>query len=219
MAESTDELRAQLDRQRESIGQTVGQIENRVRPDRILARRRDRARQRVTNLKDRVMGNDEPDYRMGASWMQTGAYARQGGGYEYDDSSGGMRDQLGGAADSARDRASQVGDAVSDAPTMMRRQTRGNPAAAGLMAFGAGMLVATLLPESRREQEAARRIQPQLESAASGVVEKGQEVAEDMKEPAQQAAQDVKDSATRKGQELKGEASQAAQRTKDDATS
>ena len=183
MAESTDELRNQLDRQRDSIGDTVGQIENRVRPDRILARRRDRARRRFVDLKDRVMGNDEPDYRMGGSWMAADVDRQRHYG-DADDSSGGVRDQLSGAAGSARDRASQVGDTVGEAPTMMRRQTRGNPAAAGLIAFGTGMLAAALLPESRREQEAARRIQPQLESAAAEAGQRGQAVADDMREPA-----------------------------------
>ena len=61
MAQEPDQLRNQLDRQRAEIAGTVDQIENRVNPSHVLARRSDRIKRRVTDWKDAVFGNDEPD--------------------------------------------------------------------------------------------------------------------------------------------------------------
>ena len=65
--------------------------------------------------------------------------------------------------------------------------------AAGLIAFGAGWLVSSLLPASRREQElgdqakqvAQEKVQPVLQQVAG-------EVGDNLREPAQQAAESVK---------------------------
>src|SRR6478672_6845582 len=51
--------------------------------------------------------------------------------------------------------AGTVGDVVSNAPTAVARKAQGSPIAAGLIAFGAGLLVSSLLPASRVEQQAA----------------------------------------------------------------
>src|SRR4051794_757633 len=59
-----------------------------------------------------------------------------------------VTDNAGSATETAK-------DAVTGAPTMVRERTEGNPFAAGLIAFGAGLLVAALLPASEREREAA----------------------------------------------------------------
>src|SRR6478609_6861368 len=55
------------------------------------------------------------------------------------------------AADSAGSAAGTVGDAVADAPGAVARRAQGSPIAAGLIAFGAGLLVSSLLPASRVE--------------------------------------------------------------------
>ena len=70
----------------------------------------------------------------------------------------GVKDRVMGsaddAADTARDKASVVGDAVSGAPAAAKQKTRGNPLAAGLIAFGAGLLVSSMFPSSQKEQHA-----------------------------------------------------------------
>ncbi len=66
-----------------------------------------------------------------------------------------VQDAASSAAGTVQDAASTAADAVQQAPQAIRRQTRGNPLAAGLIAFGAGWLVSSLLPASRREQELA----------------------------------------------------------------
>ncbi len=55
-----------------------------------------------------------------------------------------LLDRVLGSAEEARDSASNkleaVGDAVSDVPDSARRRTQGDPIAAGLVAFGVGLL-------------------------------------------------------------------------------
>jgi hypothetical protein len=58
-----------------------------------------------------------------------------------DDSTSSVSDAAGGAVSSIR-------DAAGAAPAAMQRRTRGNPLAAGLVAFGAGWLMASLIPAS-----------------------------------------------------------------------
>ena len=50
-----------------------------------------------------------------------------------------------------------AGAAIGDAPAQVKTKTQGNPLAAGLIAFGAGLLVSSLIPASRRN---ARRRMP-----------------------------------------------------------
>jgi hypothetical protein len=86
------------------------------------------------------------------------------------------------AATSARDRIEHVPDAA-------RRQTKGNPLAVGLVAFGGGLLLASIMKPTSREQQLASNVQPELERAASHLRETGQELAAELAEPARDAAE------------------------------
>lgn len=111
---------------------------------------------------------------------------------------------------SASETSRQAGEALQDAPDKMAQKTKGNPLAAGLIAFGAGLLVSSLIPpsqvESRLADEIKEKAQPLVEEAKDGA----KQVAEDMKEPAQDAAQDVKDSAQQGAENVKSEGKGAA---------
>jgi len=50
---------------------------------------------------------------------------------------------------------SSVSDTAQSAPAAVRKQAPGNPLAAGLVAFGAGLVGAALIPASEKEQQAA----------------------------------------------------------------
>jgi len=54
--------------------------------------------------------------------------------------------------------ASDLGDKLSGAPDQARARTEGNPLAAGLIAFGAGWLVSSLLPATEKEKQAATSV-------------------------------------------------------------
>lgn len=214
MAQDTDQLRARLDAQRAEISGTVEQIENRIVPGRIVARRRDRMRRTLTDWKDTIFGNDDPNY----AWDTFGSssYAPSGYGSEYGSPSGGegLVQRAGGAASAAIDSAR---DGIHDAPETVRRQARGNPMAAGAIALGAGWLIGSLLPKTEQEQIVARRLEPALADAASMVKSEGQALADELQEPARDALDQVKQTGQDAAADVTDEARDAASTVRENA--
>jgi FtsZ-binding cell division protein ZapB len=103
---------------------------------------------------------------------------------------------------------------VADSPNTIAAHTAGNPLAAGLIAFGIGWLIGSLLPVSEQEQQAAVKVK---EAALPVVSDAAKEVADNLKEPAQQAVDTVKESATVAVETVKDESSSAAQDVKEQA--
>lgn len=134
----------------------------------------------------------------------------------------GARDDMEQSARTAAHRAqsavSDVGEAVSDAPQTVVRKTQGNPLAAGLIAFGAGLLVSALIPPSEKERQAAEAVKEKAEPLTTKVQEAAQEVAEHLKEPAQEAMQNVRETATEAAQHVKSEGETAAADVQERAT-
>jgi hypothetical protein len=188
MGTTAEELRRQLAEERAGISRDLEAIGDRVSPGRMMQRRRIAMRQRVTGIKDRVMGAAEGPQKVGSS-----------------------------AASAASTAASTAADTIRETPDMARRATEGNPLAAGLVAFGTGLVIATLLPETRAERTLTESVQPQLEQLASSAGQAAQEAAEAVKPVAQQAAQELKSSVQDSVATVKDQASQAASETKDHA--
>ena len=127
---------------------------------------------------------------------------------------GSLRDRVMGAADDAGSSVQGAGSSamssVSDAGQTVVSKAQGNPLAVGLIAFGVGLVAASLIPASQREKDAAGTIKEQaqpLVDQASGAVK---EMGEHLKEPAQEAAAAVKDSATSAASTVKEEATSSA---------
>ena len=117
------------------------------------------------------------------------------------------------------DAMSSASDTVQQAPQAVRRQARGNPMAAGAIALGAGWLIGSLLPESRTEQRAVRKVEPQLSDAADTIKQEGQALAEDLKAPAQDAAEQVKQTGKDAAERVKDHGASAARDVKNEAGS
>jgi gas vesicle protein len=120
-------------------------------------------------------------------------------------------------ADSAGSVAGTVSDAVSDAPSAVARKAQGSPIAAGLIAFGAGLLVSSLLPASRVEQQAAENIKDTAQPMVDDLTDTAKEIAGNLKEPAQQAVEEVKSTATDAAATVKDDATSAADDVKTQA--
>jgi ElaB/YqjD/DUF883 family membrane-anchored ribosome-binding protein len=88
-----------------------------------------------------------------------------------------------------------AGEAISDAPHQLAVKAQGNPLAAGLIAFGAGLLVGSLFPASQKEREAAEAVKSAAEPMTSQLTEAAKDVAQGLREPAQEAMENVKESA------------------------
>jgi len=88
-------------------------------------------------------------------------YVREGVTRVKDRVMGGISDGTDAVGSSVGSAAGSIGDAASNLPQATRSSARGNPLAAGLVAFGLGWLVASLLPSTRQEQQVARSAQDQ----------------------------------------------------------
>jgi hypothetical protein len=170
-----DRIRRDIEGTQRDLSANVDALADKVNPSRIVERRVGRIRTVAASAKDKVMG--------------TAANATSTVG-----------DKVGSTASAtagqARSAASTADDAVTNAPDALRRGTQGNPIAAGLIAFGAGWLVSSLLPPSKAEQDAAgRAVEFAREHAEPVARQVTQEFTENMREPAQEAAESVRSAA------------------------
>ena len=114
------------------------------------------------------------------------------------------------AADTGQRVAGSIGDTVTDAPTAVARKAQGSPIAAGLIAFGAGLLVSSMLPASRAEQQAAQAVKDTAQPLVDDLTDTAKEIAGNLQEPAQQALEEVKATATDSTATVRDEAASAA---------
>jgi gas vesicle protein len=132
-----------------------------------------------------------------------------------------VKDRILGSADSATsatgEAMSAMGGAVADAPGKVARQTQGSPVAAGLIAFGAGMLLASLFPASPAEAQAAAVVKEQAQPLVDRAASAAKEVAGNLQEPAQHALESVKSTAADAVDTVKAEATASAEDVKNQA--
>ncbi|MDQ2743035.1 MAG: DUF3618 domain-containing protein [Chloroflexota bacterium] len=131
------------------------------------------------------------------------------------------KDRIMGSTDDASDSAKQTmqdaGDTIRTVPGQISTQTRGNPLAAGLIAFGAGWLLSSLIPASDTEKQLASTVKDKAQPLIDEVGQAAKQVADHMQEPARNAVNEVKDSAAESAQSMKSEATSAASEVGDRA--
>ncbi|AXO36179.1 DUF3618 domain-containing protein [Micromonospora sp. B006] len=201
MSTDPEQIRREIEATRNNLSSDVDALAYKVSPSRIVDDRKQRVRSALTNVKDKVMGTASD---LGHS---TGHAAHSVG-----DHASSMASTVGDKAHSA---ASTVGDAAQRAPQVLRRKSEGNPIAAGVIAFGVGMLVSSLIPATRREQQVAAQVKAKAAEHGGVVKEKLGEVAgelkEELREPAQHAAESVKATAQDAAHAVKDDGRAAAQ--------
>ncbi|HEX5856881.1 MAG TPA: DUF3618 domain-containing protein [Microbacterium sp.] len=137
------------------------------------------------------------------------------------DAIGSVRTRIMGAADDATSSAGSAlhdtGSNIADAKDRVVAKAEGNPLAVGLIAFGVGLVVASLIPASEKEKDVAGNVQDSAQPLVEKAKDAAKEVGENLKEPAQQAAAAVKDTATDAAQNVKAETQGAAQEVKGQA--
>jgi gas vesicle protein len=133
----------------------------------------------------------------------------------------GVKDRIMGTAedtaDSARGALSDAGDAVGHAQQRVAQKAKGNPLAAGLIAFGAGLLVSSLIPPSEKEQDLAQTLKEKAEPMTQQLSSAASEAASHLKQPAQEALQSVKETATEATENVKQEAQDQSANVQDRA--
>jgi ElaB/YqjD/DUF883 family membrane-anchored ribosome-binding protein len=200
-----DEIRADIERTRATLSNDVDDLAESVKPKSVAQRQVDKVKDAAGSLKDRVMGSDDDDYS--SSTVGDKASAAKDA----------VADRAYAARDTVSEKASDAADAVREAPTTLKRKTQGNPLAAGVIAFGLGMLVSSLIPSSEKERQAVSQLQDNLEPVKQKATEVAQDVGENLRPAAQEAAQSVKSTAQEGVENVKQEGQSAAQDVKGQA--
>jgi hypothetical protein len=200
-----DEIRADIERTRATLSDDVDDLAESVKPKSVAQRQVDKVKDAAGSLKDRVMGSDEDDYS--GSTVGDKAHAAKDA----------VADKAYAARDTMSEKASDAADAVRGAPTTLKRKAQGNPLAAGVIAFGLGMLVSSLIPSSERERQAVSQLQENLEPVKEKATEVARDMGEGLKPAAQEAAESVKTTAQEGVESVKQEGQSAAQDVKGQA--
>lgn len=133
-----------------------------------------------------------------------------------------VRDRVMGTADDARSTvsaaASDVATTASDVAHTSKAKAEGSPLAVGLIAFGAGLLVAALIPASGREQGLAAAVKDKAQPVVDEVVDAVKHTASELQQPAQDAVAAVGDRAREASETIKTEAADAASSVQDRAS-
>lgn len=130
---------------------------------------------------------------------------------------GSMRDKVMGAADDAGSSLSDAGSHAVDVKDRVVAKAEGNPIAVGLIALGAGLLVASLIPASAKEKRIAADVKDQAQPLVDEVADVAKQIGTNLKEPAQDAVTAVKVAATDSVETVKDEAKSATAEVKDRA--
>jgi gas vesicle protein len=135
-----------------------------------------------------------------------------------------VRESVMGSAQDTRyaasDRAGDAADTLRGAPDQALQRARGNPLAAGLIAFGGGMLLASLLPSSDREQDVVQTLRDRYEEPVKSELQSvGKEAAGRLQGTAQEAVEEVKSTAQEAAQQTRSDAQQSAQNVREQTTS
>ena len=192
MSNNPDEIRADIEATRRELGQDVDALADKVTPTKIMDRQVGKVKSAVGSVKDRVMG------------ATTGAKERVMG------VTSDTKDRVKGATTDAR-------EGLAEAPHLAADKARGNPLAAGLIAFGVGMLAASLVPASKKEKELANSIKDAAQPLVGEVTDAAKQMGENLRQPAQEAAASLKDTATEAVGNVKSQASSSASDVTNDA--
>jgi hypothetical protein len=202
-----DVIRRQIEDTRRELSYDVDALNEKVNPTRVMDRRVSAAKGRMGRMKEKVMGSAQ-DTRSSAQGMASSTQDR-------------ASDMASSAAGSVQDAASSAASAVQQAPDTVIRQAQGNPLAAGLIAFGVGWLVSSLLPVSEKERQLAQQAESAVREHKDTLLEPAkqaaQEMGEQLKPAAQQAVEEVKSTAQDAAATVKDEGQSAAEDVKGQA--
>ncbi|SCE95995.1 DUF3618 domain-containing protein [Micromonospora chokoriensis] len=207
MSTDPDQIRREIEATRNSLSSDVDALAYKVSPSRIVDDRKQRARSALQNVRDKVMG--------------TASDLGHGTGHAAHSVGDRASSAASSVSDAAQSAAATVSDAAHSAPRVIRQKSQGNPLAAGLIAFGVGWLASSLIPASRREQQAATQLKERVSEHSGAVTEKlgavANELKDELREPAQQAAESVKSTAQDAVHAVKDDTKSAAHDVKDQA--
>ncbi|MEU4381225.1 DUF3618 domain-containing protein [Micromonospora echinofusca] len=199
MSNDPDRIRWEIENTRNELSSDVDALADKVNPRRIAGERVGQARGALTRAREKVMGVQSDGH--GAAQRVSHATGQR---------MSHAADSARGLGEQSRERMSHVAGSVREEARSLgqqsRQQAQGNPLAAGLIAFGAGLLVSSLIPASRPERQWAGQAKEMVsehsdqlraqaghlrEQASEVGREVGHEMRHNLREPAQEAARAV----------------------------
>src|SRR3712207_1741630 len=211
-------IRRQIEDTRRELSYDVDALNEKVNPARVVDRRMTAAKGRVARVKEKVMGSAHDTTSRTQGLASNAAGSVQGAA---SNAAGSVQDAASSAADTVQNAASTAVDTVQQTPDMIVRQTQGNPLAAGLIAFGVGWLVSSLLPATEKERQLAQQAETAVRENKDALLapakQAAQEIGEELRPAAQEAVQEVKSTAQDAAQTVKDEGQSAAQDVKGQA--
>ncbi|MFC3503097.1 DUF3618 domain-containing protein [Micromonospora krabiensis] len=219
MSSDPEQIRQEIERTRRDLSDNVDALADKVNPRRIAGDRVDQARGAFSRAKEKVMGSQMDGHGARQKMSQASDQVQHMGnqaGQRMSDMGHQAGQRMSQASDQVQHMGNQAGQRMSHAAHSVRdearslgyqsrEQTQGNPLAAGMIAFGAGLLASALIPASRHERQWAgqakgmvgdqfRQHSDELRQQAGQF---GHEMTGRMQGPAQQAARSVGSTAIR----------------------
>lgn len=191
-----DQIRANIERTRSNLSEDVNTLAEQIRPANVARRQAGKVGGSIVNLKGKVMGSAPEANHSAGSSMSSTAHS--------------VTDSMGSAT-------STVKGAAAQAPHQAVSKTQGNPLAAGIVAFGVGMLVSSLLPATEKERQAAVALKDKATPLTDEVTAIAKKTGEHLKAPSQEAAHAVRSAATDAVSTVKDEGTAAAHGVRDTA--
>jgi hypothetical protein len=218
MTENPDQIRQDIERTRGELSTDVDALAGKVSPHRIASNQVNRAQSALGRFKDKVMGTATQAGHTTAAAAHTAVDdVKQGASWTADE----VKQGASTAGHKMSEAASSVGDGAEAGVARSREQTQGNPLAAGVIAFGVGALLSSLLPASQTERHMAGRAKGaatkhsgQIKQQTTDAVHQTQD---NLRQPAQQAAQAVKSTAAQGASTVKDQGRSAAKDTQQQA--
>ncbi|WP_432504111.1 DUF3618 domain-containing protein [Kineococcus arenarius] len=213
---SPEQIETEIAGTRSALSADLDELTDRLSPSNVAQRQADKVKDKATGFKDRVMGSahDAADSVMGSAHDAADSVRGKAGDVRHraGDTGGGVRERAGSVREGAAGSAGDAKGAVTS-------KTRGNPLAAGVIAFGAGWLLSSLLPASEKEAQATSKAVDAAKEHGGGVVEAAKGVVSDVRgnlqEQATQAAQHVADTAKEGVEAVRSDAQGAAAHVKE----
>lgn len=188
MGTRPDEIRDEIEQTREELTYDVDRLADRTVPSRVVERRWENVKEKARGVTDKVMGARDSAQE---SASNTGDRVQELASNTGDR----VQDLASRAGGRARETAHTVAGTVRGTPDTVVRQTRGNPVAAGVVAFGVGLLVASLLPNTDAEKRVGSAVADRSEDLVDQVKQTGRELKDEFSGPAREAAAQVKETA------------------------
>jgi ElaB/YqjD/DUF883 family membrane-anchored ribosome-binding protein len=191
LPQDPDAIRREIEATRGDMDRTLAELEDRVSPTRIRERQTEKVRSRWHDVRNAVMGSsDDHGSQHGTS----------------------VSDQARSTMQGAQEAMHDARDTIQDAPHRAEEATRGNPLAAGLVAFGVGALAGSLFPASAPERRAAEELRDRFEEPVKDSLQQsGEELRAELQEHAEEAVEDTKQSAQQAADRVRGDAEDAAE--------